>query len=62
MSHFFCIFLLFLFIYLYTIYKVYRYVHILISGLVGGLVAQPPLGPNGRALNQPKLHPSNRTV
>ena len=36
--------------------------HLLISGHVGGSAEQPLLGPNGKALNQPKQHPSNRTV
>ena len=34
----------------------------LISGFGGGTAEQPPLAPNGRALNQPKPHPLNRTV
>ena len=34
----------------------------LIFGFGGELAEQPPLDPNGRALNQPKPHPSNGTV
>ena len=44
-----------------------QYVHIYIStylltfGLGGAPVVQPRLVPNGKALSQPKQHPSNKT-
>ena len=40
----------------------YIYTHLLISGFNGGPAGQPSLGPNGKALSQPKPHPSNRTL
>ena len=36
--------------------------HLLISGPVDGSAEQPPLDPNGKALNQPKPPLSNRIV
>ena len=47
--------------YIQGIYTIYICTH-LIFGFGGGPVEQPPLDPNGKALNQPKPHPSNRTV
>ena len=47
----------------YTTYvHVYIFTYLLIFGLGGGPVEQPPLAPNEKALYQPKPHPSNRTV
>ena len=43
------------------IYNMYICTH-LIYGFDGGPAGQPPLGPNERALNQPKPYPSNRIV
>ena len=40
----------------------YIFVNLLIFGIGGAPVGHPLLVPNGRALNQPKPHPSNRTV
>ena len=40
----------------------YIYIDLLIPRVTGGSTEQPPLAPNGKALNQPKPHPSNRTV
>ena len=67
MSQFFFIFFFFILIiyyrYIQSIYIMYILcTHLLISGLVGGSAEQPPLGPNGKALNQSKPHPSNRIV
>ena len=48
--------------YIQGIYIIYTCTLLLISGFGGGPTEQPPLAPNGRALNQPKPYPSNRTV
>ena len=59
------LFLSFIFLYLCTIYKVYIiYIctHLLLLEFRCGPAEQPPLDPNGKALNQPKPHPLNRTV
>ena len=64
---FFFFFFLMLLKYIYTIYKnnctLYTYVQIS-SNLwdVGGSVEQPPPVPDGKALNQPKPHPSDKIV
>ena len=46
--------------YIQGIYIVYICTHRLIFGFGGGPTGQPPLDPNGKALNQPKPHPSNK--
>ena len=49
--------------YIQSIYiSTYLHTYLLIFGFGGAPVDQPPLGRNGKALNQPKLHPSNKTV
>ena len=53
---------IFLFILVYYIQSRYISTYLLIFGFGGGPIEQPPLDPNGKALNQPKPHPSNRTV
>ena len=55
----------FFFLYTYVLYTRFihyiQYVHISFW-VGGGSVEQPPMDPNGKALNQPKPHLSNRTV
>ena len=40
----------------------YIFTNLLIFGVGGAPVGQPLLVPNGKALSQPKPHPSNRIV
>ena len=40
----------------------YIYTYLLIFGSDGVSAEKPPLAPNGKALYQPKPHPSNTTV
>ena len=66
MSQFFFVFFLFFYDLYLSKYQYIHYVHIykeclLIIGPVGGSAEQPLLALNGKALSQPRPHPSNRT-
>ena len=48
--------------YIYTYLHTRVYTYLLILGVGGGPIGQPPLALNEKALYQPKPHPSNRIV
>ena len=50
-------FVIILMYYIQSIYNIYISTHLLIFGFCGGPAGQPPLAPNGKALNQPKPYP-----
>ena len=62
LKFFLIIFVLYPYIQENNTYNMCIYINLLIPGATSGSAEQPPLAPNGKALNQPKPHPSNRLV